>query len=134
MFINRGLDKDAVYICSGILLGHEKNEIMPFPATWMDLEILTLTEVRQRKKKKSHDITFTWNLKYGTSEPSIKRETCRQREQTCGCQEGGGESGTDWEFGVSKCKLLDLKRISDEGLLYSPGNSIQSLRRDHDGR
>ena len=63
MFINRGLDKDAVYICSGILLGHEKNEIMPFPATWMDLEILTLSEVRQRKKKKSHDITYTWNLK-----------------------------------------------------------------------
>ena len=27
----------------------EKNKIMPFAATWMDLEIITLSEVNQRK-------------------------------------------------------------------------------------
>ena len=46
--------------------------------------------------------------------------------------EGGG-SGMDWEFGVSRCKLY-LERISNEVLLYSTGNYIQSLRIDHDGR
>ena len=27
----------------------KKNEIMPFASTWMDLEVLILTKVRQRK-------------------------------------------------------------------------------------
>ena len=31
------------------------------------------------------------------------------REQTCVCQGGGGGSGVDWEFGVSRCKLLHLE-------------------------
>ena len=40
----------------------------------------------------------------------------------------------DWEFGVSRCKLLYLEWISHEVLLYSTGNYIQSLGLDHDGK
>ena len=45
-----------------------------------------------------------------------------------------GVGGMDGEFGVSRCKLLHLERISNEGLLCSTGNSIQSLGREHDGQ
>ena len=50
MSTDRELDKeDMVYAYNGILPSHKKNEIMPFVATWMDLEIIVLREVSQRK-------------------------------------------------------------------------------------
>ena len=42
-------------------------------------------------------------------------------------------SGMDWESGVGRCKLLHLEWISNEILLYSTGNYIQSLVMEHDG-
>ena len=41
---------------NGILLSHEKNEIMPFVATWMDLEIIIIREVRELQI--FYDITY----------------------------------------------------------------------------
>ena len=35
-----------------------KNETMPFVATWMDLEIIILSEVHQKEKDKYHIISF----------------------------------------------------------------------------
>jgi len=43
-------------------------------------------------------------------------------------------SEMDWEFGVSRYKLLHLEQISNEALLYSTGNYIQSVVIEHDGR
>ena len=44
MSIDRGLDKeDVVHVYNGILFSHEKNEIMSFAATGMELEIIILS-------------------------------------------------------------------------------------------
>ena len=62
-----------------------------------------------------------------------QKHTQGHREQTVVANREGGR-GVDWEFGVSKCKLLHLQRISNEILLFNTGNYIQSLGTDHDGR
>ena len=38
------------------------------------------------------------------------------------------------EFGVGRCKLSHLERISNDVLLYSTGDYIQSLVIERDGR
>ena len=42
-------EEDVIHIYNGILLGHKKDEILPFAATWMELEGIMLSEIRQRK-------------------------------------------------------------------------------------
>ena len=45
-------------IYNRILFGSKKNEIMPFAATWMQLEILILSEVCQKEKDKYRMISL----------------------------------------------------------------------------
>ena len=55
----------------------KKNEIMPFAATWMQLEITIL--INQKEKDKYH-ITYMWNLKYDRNAPIYEAETDIQTE------------------------------------------------------
>ena len=55
---------------------------------------LILSEVSQKEKKIPYDITYLWNLKYGTDDTIYKTETDpSQGEQTCDSQREGGK---DW--------------------------------------
>ena len=56
---NRRLAKEAaVHIYNGILLGHRRDEILPFGTTWMDLEIIILSEIHQTEKVENHMISL----------------------------------------------------------------------------
>ena len=55
-----------------------KNEIMPFAAAWMDLEIVILSEVNQTEKEIPYNTTYVWNLKYNTNQHIYEMKTDSQ--------------------------------------------------------
>ena len=52
-----GLRRCGIYTM-GYHSAIEKNKIMPFAATWMELETLILSEVSQKEKDKYHMISL----------------------------------------------------------------------------
>ena len=60
MSIKRGMNKeDMVHKYKRTLLSHKKDE-MPFATTWMTLETVMLSEVRERQILS--DAAYMWNL------------------------------------------------------------------------
>ena len=53
MSINKGMDRYVVHIYNGTI---KREEIMSFAATWMGLEVITLSEISQKEKDKYHMI------------------------------------------------------------------------------
>ena len=75
MSINRGEDKeDVVHIYSEYYSGIKKKEIMPFAATGMDLQIIILSEVRQRNTNIYYNSYEESSLKNDTKELIYKTE------------------------------------------------------------
>ena len=72
-----------------------------------------------------YDITYMWNLKYDTNELMYKTETNSQTENRLVAAKGERDGGgMNWEFGISRCKLLYREWINNKAL-YSTGNYIQ---------
>ena len=72
MSIDRGMDKENVVpLYNGVLLSHEKHEIMPFAATLMETE-----------RRVSCEITYTWNLKYNSMNLFAKQKPTHRRKKT----------------------------------------------------
>ena len=113
----------------------KKNEIMPFVATWMDIEITILSEVNQKEKDKYHNITYMWNLKYDTNEHIYETKRLTDIEDRHMVAKGEGRWGREglgvW---VSKCKLLYMGWINSKVLMYSTGNYNQYPVINHIGK
>ena len=61
-----------------------------------------------------------WNLKSDTNDPIYKRNRLTDIENRLVVAKGGGGGGgrgTEWEFEVSRCKLLHLEWINNKVLL-----------------
>ena len=63
---------------------------MPFAATWMDLEMIILSEVSQKEKDKYH---MMWNLQLDTNELIYKTETDSQKTNLWLPKGKGGAGG-----------------------------------------
>ena len=66
---------------------------------------------------------------------SMKQKQTHKQKTDLWLQRGGrGWGGRDWEFGISRCKLLCIGWINSKVLLYSTGNYIQYPVINHNGK
>ena len=104
----------------------KKNEIMPFAATWMDLEIFILSEVSQKEKDKYYMVLFIRGIsKNDTNELIYKTEIDSQTQKTNLRLPKRERGQINQEFGIKIFTLLYIKQITNKDLVYSTGNSIQ---------
>ena len=90
MSIDRGMDKEAVvHIYNGILRSHKKNEVMPFIATWMDLEIIILSEESQPEKDEYISLVCGISNMTRMNLSTKQEQIHRHREQASCCLWGG---------------------------------------------
>ena len=101
----------------------KKNEIMPFLATWMQLEIITLS---QKEKDLCHMfITYMWNLKYDTNEPIYETKIDTRIQRT----DLGLPRGKVLEKGWSgRLELAIIQRMDQQVLQHSTGNHMQYIQ------
>ena len=51
---------------------------MPFTVAWMELEMITLSEVMsERERQIPYESTYMWNLKYSTNVPVYEAQSQR---------------------------------------------------------
>ena len=63
-----------------------------------------------------------WDLNYDTNELLYKqKQTHIEKRLVVDRTRRGRGGGTDWEFGVTKCKLLHID--INESLCYTPGTN-----------
>ena len=114
----------VVHTHNGVLFSRQKEWKHAICSSMVDPEIVTLREVGKRQML--HDVTYMWT------------QICHKRtyegnqnrlpdEQACCCQgvEGGG--GMDWEFGISRGKLLYIEWIRKRSSCTAQGTICNIL-------
>ena len=97
----------------------KKNEIMPLAATWMDLEIIILSEVGQWK------INILWYYLYVKSNKNDTKELIYKAETNSQISNPILELplGKLWEGGVGRMEVTYthycIKQITNKNILYS---------------
>ena len=117
MSTNRGMDKeDVVCVCVCVCMcvyiyiyiymeyysAIKGNEIMPFAATWMNLEIIILSDKSHKERQILYDIAHLWNLKRGykwtyLQNSSIYRATDVENKWLLGVR---GKRGINWGWRI----------------------------------
>ena len=121
-----------IYTMELYILSHEKGWNNAICSNMTQLEIITLSEVR---KKKTNTVWYNLYVEsnYGMNEPNYKTETDSQRTDLW-LPRGRGQEGKDWQFRISRCKLLYIGWINNRVLQYSTGNYIQYHVINHNGK
>ena len=77
---------------------------MAFAATWMDIEIIMLSEISQDSERQtSYAITSMWDLKKGYNELLCRTETDSDFEKLMVTK--GEARGMGWGLGSKCCKI-----------------------------
>ena len=83
------MDKeDVVHTCTGILLSHKKEQNH---ATCSNMDATRDSHIKSEKGRKiPNDITYVWNLKYGTNVSTYRTERLTETQNRLAVAKGEG--------------------------------------------
>ena len=94
----------------------KKNKTTPSAATWMQLEIIILSEVSQKEKDKYHMTSLICgNLKYDTNEPINETAMDSQTQRTDWWLPKGRKLGEGWSGRVGLADVIFIYRMRKQG-------------------
>ena len=107
----------------------KKNVLMPFAGTWMDLEIIKVSEVRERQT--SYSSTYMWNLRKWSKSTYIQNRNrltdtgnkllvtkgeSEERDKP-GIWDSSGSSGKEPRLPMQETEEMQVRSLGQEGPL-----------------